>query len=75
MTDRPEAESGQLTPAAERMRLYRDRRRKKLRCLTIELRETEIDLLIRNGLLNPEMRNDLIAVRHALHAFLDRTLN
>jgi hypothetical protein len=75
MTDGPKAESEELTPAAERMRLYRDRRRKKLRCLTIELRETEIDLLIRNGLLNPEMRNDLIAVRHALHAFLDRTLN
>ena len=75
MTDGPKAESEELTPAAERMRLYRDRRRKKLRCLTIELRETEIDSLIRNGILNREMRNDLIAVRDALHAFLDRTLN
>jgi hypothetical protein len=62
--------------ATERMRRYRDRRRKKLRCVsvTIELRETEIDWLIRRRLLNPEMRNDLIAVRHALHEFLEQTL-
>ena len=58
-----------------RMRLYRDRRRKKLRCLTIELRETEIDTLIRNGYLNREMRNDQIAIRDAMHRFLDQTLN
>jgi len=43
-----------------------DRRRKNLRCVTIELRETEIDWLIRRGLLNTEMRNDLVAVRDAL---------
>jgi hypothetical protein len=63
------------SPAAVRMRLYRDRRRKNLRCVTIELRETEIDWLIRRGLLNTEMRNDLVAVRDALHEFLDQTLN
>jgi hypothetical protein len=62
------------SPAAVRMRLYRDRRRKELRCVTIELRETEIDRLIRRRLLNPEMRNDLIAVRDALHQFLDQAL-
>ena len=33
--------------AAERMRAHRDRRRKGLRCVRIELRETEIDVLIR----------------------------
>jgi hypothetical protein len=64
-----------LSPAAERMRRYRDRRNKKLRCLTIELREIEIDSLIRKGLLNREMRNDPIAVRDALHSFMDLTLN
>jgi hypothetical protein len=63
-----------LTPAAVRMRLYRDRRRKELRCVTIELRETEIDWLIRRGLLNLEMRNDPIAVRDAMHEFLEQTL-
>ena len=34
-----------LSPAAERMRLFRERRRKGLRCLTIELHEDEIDAL------------------------------
>ena len=44
--------------AAARMRLYRERRRQGLRCLMIELRETEIDVLIGKGLLNSETRHD-----------------
>ncbi len=60
--------------AAERMRRHRERRRDGLRCLTIELRETEIDALIRQRLLNPETRNDRSAVIDALYAFLDRAL-
>jgi hypothetical protein len=60
--------------AAERMRLHRERRREGLRCLTIELRETEIDALMREGLLKLETRNDPSAVREALYAFLDGTL-
>jgi hypothetical protein len=31
-----------LSPAAQRMRLHRERRRLGLRCLTIQLRETEV---------------------------------
>jgi hypothetical protein len=61
--------------AAERMRLHRERRRQGLRCLMIELRETEIDALIRKGLLKPEMRNDADAVSEAFYAFLDHTLD
>ena len=60
--------------AAERMRAYRERRRNGLRCLTIELRETEIDELVRRKLLKPETRNDLDAVRDAIYAHLDGTL-
>ena len=41
-------------------------RRDGLRCLTIELRETERDALIRKGLLKADARNDLHAVREAL---------
>jgi hypothetical protein len=63
------------SPAAERMRLHRERRQQGLRCLTIEVRETEIDALIRNGFLNREMRNNQFAIRDALHSFLDETLN
>ena len=64
-----------LSPAAERMRLHRERRRQGLRCLTIELRETEIDVLIRKGLLRTEMRNDAIAVCKGLYAHLEQTLD
>ena len=40
------------TQPVERMRRHRQRQRNGLRCLVIELRETEIDTLIRKGLLN-----------------------
>jgi hypothetical protein len=40
----------------------------------IELRETEIDALIRNGLLAAENRRDYDSVQSALYAFLDRSL-
>jgi hypothetical protein len=62
------------SPAAERMRLHRERRRQGLSCVTIELRETEIDSLIRRGLLKAETRNDRHAVRKALYEHLDHTL-
>ena len=60
--------------AAARMRLHRERRRQGLRCLTIELRETEIEALIRKGFLQAEMRNDANAVSEALYSYLDQTL-
>jgi hypothetical protein len=60
--------------AAARMRLHRERRRHGLRCLMIELRETEIDVLIGKGLLSSEMRHDPHVVRQALYAHLDQTL-
>jgi hypothetical protein len=62
------------SPAAERMRAHRQRRRDGLRCLMIELRETEIDALIRKGLLKPETRYNSTALREALYAVLDGTL-
>ena len=58
--------------AAERMRRHRERRREGLRCLTIELRETEIDALIgKKGVA----RNDQDAIRDALYSHLDLTLD
>jgi hypothetical protein len=59
--------------AAERMRRHRERRRKGLRCLMIELRETEIEALIRKGFLQAEMRNNVNAITEALYAYFDRT--
>ncbi len=60
--------------AAQRMRRSRERRREGLRCLTVELRETEITSLIRRRLLTNENRSDMRAVRRALYQFLDSTL-
>lgn len=62
------------SPAAERMRRHRERRRIGLHCLTIELRATELDALVRRKLLENEMRNDQRAILHAFYEFLDSTL-
>ena len=66
----------QLRPtlAAERMRRHRERQRNGLRCLTIELRDTEVDALIHKGLLKAEMRNDSFAIIEALYGHLNHTL-
>jgi hypothetical protein len=64
-----------LNPAAERMRRHRQRRRDGLHCLSVELRETEIDALIRMGLLSGDNRRDHAAIRDALYAFLDNALD
>jgi hypothetical protein len=63
-----------LSPAAARMRLHRERRRRGMRCLWVELYATEIDAFISMGLIKPETRNDTAAIRDGLYAFLDRTL-
>jgi hypothetical protein len=42
--------------------------------IDIELRETEIDALIRRRRLDPDSRGDLAAVRRALYGFLEDTL-
>jgi hypothetical protein len=70
----PTNEPSKCSPAAERMRLHRERRRTGLRCLTIELRVTEIDALVRNGFLKADARNDLRSIEMALYEFLERKL-
>jgi hypothetical protein len=54
------------------MRAHRQRRRDGLRCLTIELRETEINALLGR---KADARNDPDAIRDALYAHLERTLD
>jgi hypothetical protein len=61
--------------AALRMRRHRERRRDGLRCLTIELRETEVAELVRQGFLQKDARNDPQALSNAFYRFLDRTLD
>src|SRR5262249_50452143 len=72
MTNPPTAAPATYSPAAERMRAHRQRRRDGLRCLTIELRETEIDALARNGFLKADTRNDPCAIEMSLYKFLAR---
>jgi hypothetical protein len=68
-------ESPRRSSASERMRRHRERRREGLRCVTIELRETEIDSLVQKGLLKADARHDARAVREALYQYFDNTLN
>jgi hypothetical protein len=70
----PTTEPAAPSAAAERMRRHRQRRRDGLRCFMIELRETEIDALIRKGLLGAKNRHDYDSIQSALYAFLDRAL-
>jgi hypothetical protein len=64
-----------VSAAAERMRRHRERRRDGLRCLTIELRDTEIEELVRRKLLKSETRNDRNAIIQALYRFLEDKLD
>ena len=74
MTDAQNPKPAARLTAAERMRAHRERRRNGLRCITIRLRETEINELVRRGLLLGGARQDESAIRKALHSHLDATL-
>jgi hypothetical protein len=80
MSQHAEMSSGRTSPpiacsaAAKRMRAHRKRRRAGLRCVVVQLRETEIDVLIRRGLLKADTRNNVRAIRDALHGHFDKTL-
>ena len=60
--------------SANRMRLHRERMRRGLSCITVEVRSTEIAALIRSGYLPRERWRDKSAVIAAVHDFLDTNL-
>ena len=60
-----------LSPGAQRMRWYRERRRRGLTCIKVDLRRSEIDGLIACKLLEPTEREDRRALAEALHRYLD----
>jgi hypothetical protein len=72
--DSGEPHSQHLSSGAARTARHRERRRRGLRCLTIDLRKSEIDALVRRGRLALESRGDIPAIRKALHEFLDDAL-
>jgi len=60
--------------AAERMRRSRQRRRNGLRCFRLEIRDNEIEGLVRRGLLLASEQTNRNAIMKAMYAFFDRTL-
>ena len=62
-----------MSPAAERMRRHRPRRRDRLTCIRIELRASEFADLVRRGYLASNESEDKDAIREALNKHLDRT--
>lgn len=72
MRCKPSITEGAAAPsaAALRMRRHQERRRDGLRCMMVELRETEVTALIRKGLLD-DARYDLQAVKNAFYALLE----
>jgi hypothetical protein len=54
------------SPAAERMRLHRKRRREGMRYVRIPLHKSEVEDLIRLGLLQSEQRKDAQALQAAV---------
>ncbi len=59
-----------LTPA-ERMRRSRERRKMGLFCLTLELRMSEVDALVRCSRLKPEERTSPPAIKNAVYSVLE----
>ena len=59
---------------AHRMRIHRARKLAGLRCLTLEVRETEVAALVKKGLLRSDSQNDDKAIRDAFYSLLDRSL-
>ena len=62
------------TTAIERMRLYRKRRRQGLRSVRIELHVTDIDDLIRLGLLKEDERQNPELLQSAVQGLVYRAL-
>ena len=62
-----------LTPA-ERMRLYRKRQRQGLQYVRILLHVTDIDGLIRMGLLKGDQRTDAVALQAAVLGLVYRAM-
>ena len=60
--------------AAARMARHRRRRQLGLKCVVILIRQNELDILVRQGWLARDDRDDAAAIGRALHQFLDQHL-
>ena len=71
----PAQRARSTSPAAKRMRRYRERRRSGMRYVRISLLVTEIDDLIRLGHLQQEQREDAEALQTAVLTLVYRVLD
>jgi hypothetical protein len=62
------------TPAAERMRQYRRRRRWKRLVVRVELEPAEIEVLVERGYLDPRDRENLGPIQEAANNFISDAL-
>lgn len=63
-----------MSKSAARMSLHRERRKRGLKCVTLEIRTTEISALVKRGLLADADKASTTALRDALHGHLGKTL-
>jgi len=64
-----------MSTSAERMRTHRQRLQRGLKCVTIELRTSEIKELIRRGFVTEGIETSTEAIRKGLYSFLDHNLS
>jgi hypothetical protein len=60
--------------STHRQRIHRERKKHGLRCVVLEIRDLELDELMRRGLLSEDAQDDREAIRTALYGHLDKTL-
>ena len=68
------AEEASSSPDAVRMRIYRRRRRNRMRCVVVQVGPTDIEGLIAKGFLSPKRREDIEAIQAAADGFLSYAL-
>jgi len=74
MSTDPAQDQARLSPAAERMRAYRKRRREAMRYVRIPLHVTEVDALIHIGRLKEDSRTDAEVLQAAVLSLLYQAL-
>ena len=60
------------SPAAERMREYRKRKKDGVRCISLQILPSEIEGLVQRGFLKPEMCDDPLEVTAAIYEFFEK---
>lgn len=64
-----------MTSSSNRMSLHRARRKRGLRYVGIEIRDTEVSELVRRGLIEGHNRYDCAAIRDVIYRFFDTHLS